>query len=414
MKTRGPIVWLFLFFTSTLLVGVMSSRAWAVEEKPRVLLATFGPGPLIFERFGHNALIVIDPAQPPNQHPNQPPNQPTPAYNWGVFDFDQPGFIRRFVQGRMLYQVRAFDAQDMLLAYEKELGRSVVLDELDLTDAQTSRLLAHVRAQDTDATRDYRYDYYLDNCSTRIRDAINFAVDGRLKRETQIIPTSASFRWHTRRATVEEPLLSLGIDLALGKPGDQPMSVWQEMFIPQQLHEHLNKHGLVIGSRVLAEKNIDVDHAVPVVVWPYTLGAGLFVGALMMLLGKSGWIRSAYAIAFMWWMLSSFGFAVMIFFRFTDHWAAHFNANIFQMSVLSPVLLVMVLIKRCRSSGAISQLAIISAGLSLFGCVGRFAFDFLDQGNGPTLGLAVPVNIGAAIAMWLCWRGTRGQQLSRF
>ncbi|HST08247.1 MAG TPA: DUF4105 domain-containing protein, partial [Gemmatimonadaceae bacterium] len=53
-----------------------------------VYLLTFGWGDVVWERFGHNAIWIKDRARGTDM-----------TYNWGMFDFNQPHFVWRFVTG---------------------------------------------------------------------------------------------------------------------------------------------------------------------------------------------------------------------------------------------------------------------------------------------------------------------------
>jgi len=365
----------------------------AKPDARRAILVTFGPGPEIWERFGHNALILIDPATP----------NEVPAFNWGVFDFDQPGFVSRFVQGRMLYEMRPFDTQEMLAFYERTLGRSVILDELDLSGREMARLFEVVRKQDTDANRSYRYDYYKDNCSTRIRDAIDSAVEGRLKLATEKVMTDTTLRWHTRRAVAGMWLFWIGIDLGMGTATDNRLSVWDEMFLPRKLSEHLRatavtrvdgRNAAISGDvRVLASANVIDEWMTPPVVWPWTLGVGVVLGALLITLAKFNWRRSVHIGVGLWALLCSFACLVLVGFTFTDHWGAHQNASFAQVTPLAMVLLIMVIVSRWRRYAVKVALAVVVTAV-LLPLVAR------SVGSGPILALTLPMHFASAWALW--------------
>ncbi len=359
----------------------------------RAILVTFGPGPEIWERFGHNALILIDPGTP----------NEVPAYNWGVFDFDQPGFVARFVQGRMLYEMRPFDTQEMLAFYEKTLGRSVVLDELDLSNREMNRLFVIVRQQDTDENRAYRYDYYKDNCSTRIRDAIDYAVEGRLRAATNDVMTDTTLRFHTRRAVAGMWLFWIGIDLGMGKATDDRLSLWGEMFLPRKLSEHLRATAVTRadgrnapvsgGPRVLASANVIAEWMTPPAVWPWTLGVGVALGALLITLAQFNWRRSVHIAVGCWALLCSFACLVIIGFSFTDHWGAHQNASFAQFTPLAMLLLVIVIVSRWRRHAVVVGIAVVVTAV-LLPIVTR------SSGSGTILALALPMHFASAWALW--------------
>ncbi len=121
-------------------------------------------------------------------------------FNFGFFDFAQENFILRFLRGRMLYFSAAQPAREEFAAYIDE-NRSIRAQRLALSPEQTAAthgfLLQEVRPEN----RDYRYDYYRNNCSTRVRDALDQAFGGRLSADFGRLPAAQTWRDHTRRLT---------------------------------------------------------------------------------------------------------------------------------------------------------------------------------------------------------------------
>ncbi|HEU4630204.1 MAG TPA: DUF4105 domain-containing protein, partial [Gemmatimonadaceae bacterium] len=194
-----------------------------------IYLVTMGPGDAIWEKFGHNAIWVHDAATGSDV-----------AYNWGMFDFTEADFIPRFLKGSMRYWMAGYQAQPMIAAYAR-MNRSVYVQELALTPAQRRELRDFVvwNAQPQNAY--YHYDYFRDNCSTRVRDAIDRVLGGRIRAAFDTVVTGTSYRWHMRRLTQEEQPLYTGMHLVLGQPGDRPISAWEAMFLPMKLHDYVRQ-----------------------------------------------------------------------------------------------------------------------------------------------------------------------------
>lgn len=209
------------------------------SRKP-VLLLTIGQGEEVFEKFGHNALIVWDDVMA----------QPL-VYNWGMFDFAQPNFIGRFLTGDTKYWMEPFTVEQTMRLYQR-LDRTMVVQELALTDAQKSRLVAMLAENATEANKWYRYDYYRDNCSTRVRDALDAVTGGALKRAMVAQPGQGSYRWHTRRELAYSAPLYFGAQLVLGVDADAPLTGWQEAFLPQSLLESVARIELPAADGVPA------------------------------------------------------------------------------------------------------------------------------------------------------------------
>ena len=117
--------------TSSLLAGALMAPAVAqgAVQTPepgselRVYLLTMGPGERVWERFGHNAIWIRDPA-----------SQPDTAYNYGLFDFQQENFLLRFIRGQMWYWMAGFPAEAYVRTYVRD-NRSVWVQELNLPPA---------------------------------------------------------------------------------------------------------------------------------------------------------------------------------------------------------------------------------------------------------------------------------------
>ena len=94
-----------LFAAALALLCSLSVRAAepAAAVAPRIGVATMLPGEIFFERFGHDAIVVIDPA-----------SGEATSYNFGYFDPSEDDFISRFVRGDMMYYLVALPLQQDL------------------------------------------------------------------------------------------------------------------------------------------------------------------------------------------------------------------------------------------------------------------------------------------------------------
>jgi hypothetical protein len=197
-----------------------------------ISLLTIGPGPIFWERFGHNAIVVRD------------RNAGTAiAYNYGIFDFEQENFLENFARGNMRYRIAADRLDDDIEMYREE-GRSIVEQRLDFTPEEAIRLRDFLRWNVQPENAFYRYDYYLANCSTRVRDALDAALGGAIRRDTEGRSSGYTYRMDSLRLMAAEPLLMVGIDLGLGPYSDQRIDYWQESFVP------------AVFSRALAEVRV--------------------------------------------------------------------------------------------------------------------------------------------------------------
>jgi hypothetical protein len=196
-------------------------------QRLQVSLLTFGQGTAVFERFGHNAIRIHDPLIALDI-----------SWNWGMFSFDEPNFLGRFLSGTSRYWVEGFGTVP-LLAYYQEHDRHTVEQVLNLSAAQKLELLRFVRWNELEENKYYAYDYFRDNCSTRVRDALDRVLGGTLKRAWGDSLSAHSFRSEALRLTEGAPLSRLGIDIALGPPADRRMTAWEEMYVPMRLRDRI-------------------------------------------------------------------------------------------------------------------------------------------------------------------------------
>jgi Domain of unknown function (DUF4105) len=352
-----------------------------------VWLVTYGPGEVYWQRFGHNAIWIRDPAAGLDH-----------VFNFGFFDFAQEDFFLRFLQGRMLYFSAAQPARDEFAAYIDE-NRSIRAQRLDLRPAQAAGLAAHLLDEVRPENRDYLYDYYRNNCSTRVRDALDQALGGGLARRYSGLPAAQSWRDHTRRLTAADFWLYLGLEVALGAPVDRPVDRWDEMFIPEilatavaglQIETAAGLAPLVLEDVVLYESTLQPAPAAPRAWWPRYLLGSLALVALAWALGRRAapWVSALLARA--WLAVAGLAGLVLLFFWFgTDHSVASQNLNLL---VFCPVWLWPAFWR-----SAAGRTAPLVAGLSALALVMPFVPP--SQYTIDVLAAFLPLNLAAALAV---------------
>ncbi len=97
--------------------------------------------------------------------------------------------------------------------YEK---RYVQSQKINLTPAETAKLVALINENLKPENVRYRYDFFYDDCSTRIRDLIEKAVGDKLLYPPATGGKSPTFREMVGKYQEPFPWLKFGIDLLLG------------------------------------------------------------------------------------------------------------------------------------------------------------------------------------------------------
>lgn len=196
--------------------GIEPRAPEAGSDSLRVSLITCYPGPEVYELCGHEALRIRTATT-------------DSVWNYGVFDFNAPGFVVRYVKGETDYMLAGYPFAWFMPEYERR-GSRVVEQELNLTQAEAMRLREIVRTKALPANRTYRYNYVLDNCATRIVANVDSALGTpALYPDSLRFPT---FREAMRYYHRNYPWYQFGIDLALGPGIDRRITPREEMFAP--------------------------------------------------------------------------------------------------------------------------------------------------------------------------------------
>ncbi|MGQ0813557.1 MAG: lipoprotein N-acyltransferase Lnb domain-containing protein [Gemmatimonadota bacterium] len=387
-----------------------AAHAQTTPENLRVYLLTFGPGDAAWEKFGHNAIWVHDDVANFGV-----------AYNWGMFSFDQPGFVPRLMQGRMLYWMAGYEVNAVVNSYVEQ-NRSVWAQELNLTPAQRDSMRAFLEWNARDENKFYLYDYFRDNCSTRVRDAIDRATGGALRPALTALVTNETYRTHTQKLTYMEPPLYAGLMVAMGPRIDQPITVWDEGFIPMELREGVRRvkvrgpdgseQPLVLSERTIFEAagREPLPERAPDMVLPFTI-AGSVIAGVLLLLARLAWQRRKLAIGLAiilasWSLLVGLvGTLITLLWAFTDHVVTYNNENVLQANPVAFALVVLapaaVLGKQWVRRWA-AWFGLFVAGLSTLGFLLQ-AFPGLDQANGEIIGLMFPAHGAVAWILWQRW-----------
>ncbi len=377
------------------LLAALPAMSQPVDEvgAPRIAVATMQPGEIFFERFGHNAIVVDNPAAPG-----------AVSYNFGYFDMGEPGFFLRFVLGDMHYMLAALPLVDDL-AYYRDVGRGVSLQWLDLTPAQARALAAELALNARPENARYRYDYFTDNCSTRVRDALDRTLDGALRRQMQVRSQGNTYRSEAVRLASPALWMWLGFDVGLGPSADVPNSRWEDAFVPMRLADSLAAIRLADGRPLVRADEALLPHRIApepaearFAWWPW-LAAGLVFGALALWQRKRP--RRMAAVALAWWTLCAVVSLLMLFLWFgTAHrfgWANH------NLALFNPLCLLLLpgawRIARGRPGGRAFAAALwcvaTVAALSMF----LLWLPLLPQRNAHWIALLLPVQLALAAVL---------------
>jgi len=383
--------------SSTILVLLCLATAAVADTGRRVILVTIGPGDEVYEQFGHNMIEVVgDRGYGQNV-----------VFHWGNFDPTQSGFVWRFIQGRMMYSMVAQPADEIIQEY-RDQHRLITRQELHLSESQIDELIMRCEYNRLPANALYPYDYFKDNCSTRVRDMLDKVTQGQIRSTVDAQPplSNLSYRQHTVRLMQHDLLLSLGTDFVIGPSCDRPLAPWEDCFLPAHLAGYLKPMTQMLDDPVPTDRAPE-PLTVPDRRLPMAL-VGLAIGAAMVGLTWRGHRRAPVLAAGAWWFINGFGGALLLYmWCFTDHAATYANQNLLCYSPLGWVALASLVRAKWRRAGwprrlAGAMLALAVLALLLHGWA-------LKQDNLHFILLALPLHAGAFLTIR---RLTRGASLS--
>jgi hypothetical protein len=302
-------------------VGLTPAKAQFWE----VSLLTADPGTELYSSFGHSAIRMREMG---------PDGGRDLVFNFGTFDFDTPNFYGKFATGKLNYMLSVATYDRFIVEYDY-YKRGLREQVLDLNEEQKDFLLQHLDAQYAPERRFYKYDFFYNNCATKIRDAFDIAVGEQLV-WSDSVAEEKTFRNLIDEFVLPLPWADFGIDLALGAVIDRPATELEKQFLPTYMEqafanatilENGVSRPLVKQSRVLLEypkENAQQSLLNPsMVFWLLTL-----VFAALTLYGfKKGKLMKGLDVA-LFGSVGILGLVVAFLWFFTDHSATAWNWNI--------------------------------------------------------------------------------------
>ncbi len=229
-----PLALLKNILFSIILFLLMTAALPSQAQQYQVSLLTCDPGDELYSTFGHSAIRVRD----------QGSGQDL-VFNYGTFDFNTPFFYVKFVRRTLDYQLSLTTTENFLYEYNY-FQRNVREQELNLSDQQSRALVAFLKENYRPENRKYRYDFFFDNCSTRIREMMEEVLGSSLKWNLpEEGESQKSFRNLIDEYVYPLPWSDLGIDLALGAVIDRRANEKEKMFLPDYLEAAFQRASII-------------------------------------------------------------------------------------------------------------------------------------------------------------------------
>lgn len=206
---------LLLFAT---ICGILSASARCADPDIEVSVLTCSPGQEVYSLYGHTAIRVNDKAAGTDM-----------VFNYGVFDFDSEYFLWRFVLGQTDYLCVATPWKYFVGEYERR-GSSVVAQVLNLTESEAIAVRDYLYDNIRRENRVYRYNFLINNCTTRVKDCVDTCVQGQIVYSWKETPQS--YRGILHEYTSSFPWAQEGNDVLLGADVDTLLCYNATAFIP--------------------------------------------------------------------------------------------------------------------------------------------------------------------------------------
>ncbi|MBQ5533402.1 MAG: DUF4105 domain-containing protein [Bacteroidales bacterium] len=334
-------------------------RTQELSDSAFASLITCGPGNDFYTTFGHTALRICDPAQ-----------QADVVFNYGTFNFNTPHFYLKFARGILQYQLSASSYASFMAEYKAD-GRTVIEQRLLLTHEELEKLFNALCVNFLPKNRYYAYDFFIDNCATRVRDQIESALVGRHFYRSECGDDNLSFR-QLLHPPMEQKLewWKFGIDLVLGARCDRKATTLQYMFLPEHLMVQSDT-GRFEGTlqplaepahQLLPERREELSDSFPpdIVLWAVLLVYGIL--SLSELLKKRTTCIGKVADTLLYTATSLLSLLIVFLWFFTAHYCTKWNLNL----LWANPLFICMLFRRKRSGIAIPLILYICCGISLF------------------------------------------------
>ncbi|MBP5189287.1 MAG: DUF4105 domain-containing protein [Bacteroidales bacterium] len=295
-------------------------------------ILTCGPGDEFYETFGHSALRICDTA-----------NDVDIVFNYGMFSFDEPHFYLKFAGGQLNYYVSKQKFENFILEYHY-YGRWVMEQRLRLTPTELQTLYDALTTNALPENKYYLYDFFRDNCATRIRDKIDEALDGRSILDNSYTTPEASYRNLIYKYTNGTLLWwRLGVDLLLGSRCDKPMTKSQYMYIPMEMMTQLDTMHLADGNtlsepivQLLTDKRVPMKKSISPTFCFWILFAVILL--LTLLAHRNKW-KLYWLDGILFTVVSLVSLLLAYMWFGSNHWCTKANPNLLWANPLFLILL---------------------------------------------------------------------------
>lgn len=309
------------------ILAILAAGSFAQDSSHlRISLLTCTPGDELYSTFGHTAIRVTDITQKVNGQFIDI------VFNYGTFDFDDPGFYTKFIRGKLLYFVSTAYFNDFKEEYQLT-NRGITEQVLNLTGEEKIAIQHFLYNNAKEENKYYKYDFLFDNCTTRVRDII---INNKKNKPVfkPIVPAGTTFRnaIHQYLNRNDKEWSKLGIDILLGAPTDRVMDSLEVQFLPNNLMTALDSSNHN-NNLVLSKGNLyEFNQTIPAKSWFNPL---IFFSVLLLVIVALDFSKNKIAAAFLYgfdgllfFLIGAAGILLIFMWFGTDHAMCKNNYNL--------------------------------------------------------------------------------------
>ena len=322
---KKKLLYLSFILVHILFISNVKAQKISLSESAAISVLTMGPGTNLNDSFGHSAFRITD----PNQNIDV-------VYNYGVYNFDTPNFYLKFIKGQLMYQL---DRTDFSLFYQhySDQNRWIKEQVLDLTIKEKQEVFDFLQNNYLPENRNYIYDFFFENCATRIRDVLAGILKNKLVIDESFVSDIHTFRQLIQKNVHWNSWGSFGMDLAIGSVVDRNASSSEHQFLPEYIFKALEKGQIKrsLGAKKLVKKTSILNKNSAKEKLEIFLISPFFVVSLLALIilgvtfkdyrnnSRNRWMDSSlYALT------GTIGIFLILLWFATDHFATQNNYNL--------------------------------------------------------------------------------------
>jgi hypothetical protein len=313
----------FYIFFFLVVFGCISTHAQidSITTPIDISIITIGPGSSLNDAFGHNAIRIQTASS-------------DDVYDYGRYDFDDPNFYTNFAQGKLKYLQGKSNYFDVIYFYKGQ-NRSIDEQVLNLTNEEKRTFNAFLMENYKPENRAYLYDFFYDNCATKIRD-----VSETITNQNIVFNTPKNFQQKSFRDLIQDHTKwnswgSLGINVALGSVIDKNATAYEYMFLPKYIHDFFEHATLKKSNEKLVKSSKRIYNKTKITSQSTFFTSPLFIlGLLSLIILYITYLdfkkhRRSKIVDILGFLLTGLlGIFILLLWFATDHTATALNYNL--------------------------------------------------------------------------------------